>query len=169
MPSLLSLLSTQPVRSLAAGELLIAEGSPSGDLFVLESGTLTVERGGVSLATVSQPGAVVGEMSLLLGTPHSATVRAAAMSQVRVLSDAAGALDTNPVLTKQLAVLLASRLDATSALLVELSQEHKGKPEESLFDRILDVLHLPAIDADYFAIQRNDLFTDGDDQGREQR
>ena len=158
MPSLLSLMSSQPLRAFAAGEVLIAQGSPPGDLYVLETGSLTVSRQGVEIATIGQPGAVVGEMSLLLDRPHSATVRAQTDCGVRVLADAARVLDTNPVLTKGLAALLAARLDATSALIDELSQQNPGKAETSLFDRILDVLHLPAIDADYFPIERHDLF-----------
>ena len=161
MPSLLSLMSSQPLRALADGEELIAEGSPPGDLYVLESGRLSVTRQGIAIATVAQPGAVVGEMSLLLDRPHSATVRSEGPSEVRVLADAARVLDTNPVLTKGLAALLAARLDATSGLIVELSQQHQGKAETSLFDRILDALHLPAIDADYFPVERHDLFGGG--------
>jgi CRP/FNR family transcriptional regulator, cyclic AMP receptor protein len=158
MASLLSILSSQPLRSLAPGELLIAQGGPPGDLFVLESGRLAVEREGVSLATVSYPGAVVGEMSLLLGTPHSATVRAETQSHVRVLANAAAALDTDPALARQLATLLAARLDATSSLLVQLSQQNGGKTEQGLFDRILAAIHLPPIDGNDIPIVRTDLF-----------
>jgi CRP/FNR family cyclic AMP-dependent transcriptional regulator len=164
MPSLLSLMSSQPLRTLAAGDQLIAEGGASGDLYVLESGSLAVTRQGVEIATITQAGAVVGEMSLLLDRPHSATVRAQAPTRVRVLADARRVLDTNPVLTKGLAALLAARLDATSALIVELSRQHPGKAETSFFDRILDVLHLPAIDADYFPVERHDLFDGGDEK-----
>src|SRR5690242_3520621 len=124
MPSLLALMSSQPLRTLAAGEQLIAEGGAPGDLYVLETGQLLVTRQGVEIATVTQPGAVVGEMSLLLDRPHSASVHAQTPTGVRVLADAASVLDTNPVLTKGLAALLAARLDATSALIVTLSQEH---------------------------------------------
>lgn len=165
MPSLLSLLAAQPVRSLARGELLVAEGGPPGDLFVLESGTLAVERDGVRLATVTQPGAPVGEMSLLLGTHHSASVRADSEARVRVLPNASAALDADPALSRQLAALLAARLDATSALLVEMSRTHHGEHEQGLFGRLLDALHLPAIDADYFVVQRSDMFG-GDDPGK---
>lgn len=165
MPSLLSLMSSQPLRTVAAGEVLIAQGSPPGDLYVLESGTLTVTREGIDIATIAQPGAVVGEMSLLLDRPHSATVRALSASAVRVLADAGRVLDTNPVLTRGLAALLAARLDATSALIVALSRQHEGKAEASLFDRILDVLHLPAIDADYFPVERRDLFGSNEEKG----
>lgn len=158
MPSLLTLLAGQPLRSLAAGDVLIAEGGPPGDLYVLEAGTLTVARSGIGIATINQPGAVVGEMSVLLGKPHSATVRAESAAQVRVLSNANASLDSDPALAKQLATILAARLDATSALLVELSSQNRGEANEGIFDRILAALHLPAIDADYFPVERHDMF-----------
>jgi CRP/FNR family transcriptional regulator, cyclic AMP receptor protein len=53
--SLLELAATQPTRTLAAGEVLIAQGREAGDLFVLESGQLVVERDGVAIATISSP------------------------------------------------------------------------------------------------------------------
>jgi len=158
MPSLLTLLASQPLRSLAPGDVLIAEGSPPGDLYVLEAGSLTVARAGIGVATISQPGAVVGEMSVLLNKPHSATVRAESAAQVRVLSDAGRALDADPALARQLATLLAARLDATTALLVELSAQNEGPEQQSLFDRILAAIHLPPIDADYLTVERHDLF-----------
>jgi CRP/FNR family cyclic AMP-dependent transcriptional regulator len=167
MPSLLTLLAAQPLRSLAAGDVLITEGSQSGDLYVLEAGTLTVARAGVGIATISQPGAVVGEMSVLLNKPHSATVRAETAAQVRVLTDAGKALDADPALAKQLALLLAARLDATSALLVELSSQNQGRADQGFFDRILAAIHLPPMDADYFPVERHDLFATDPDAGDE--
>ena len=46
MASLVTLTYSQPTRTLKPGETLIAEGDRGGDLYVLESGRLTVERGG---------------------------------------------------------------------------------------------------------------------------
>ncbi|WP_082533485.1 cyclic nucleotide-binding domain-containing protein [Devosia sp. Root413D1] len=61
---------------LTPGEVLITQGAPGGSLYVLEEGELGVIRDGVEIATVSRPFSVVGEMSVVLGTPTSATVRA---------------------------------------------------------------------------------------------
>ena len=51
MESLLGLASTQPLRALASGEVLIDQGSTGGDLFIVESGRLAVERDGVKILT----------------------------------------------------------------------------------------------------------------------
>ena len=66
--------------SLPADALLIREGETTGRLYVLLSGRLDVLKGETVVATVTQPGAILGEMSVLLGQPHTATVRATVAS-----------------------------------------------------------------------------------------
>ena len=56
MATLLTLTYSQPTLTLAPGGVLIKEGDPGGDLYVLESGRLSVERDGVTLATISAAG-----------------------------------------------------------------------------------------------------------------
>ena len=144
MASLLTLTKEQPSRTLATGEVLIAEGDPGGDLYVLESGRLTVERDGVPLASISSEGALVGEMSVLLGTENTATVRAAAPSTVRVVANALAYLERQPLVALRVAMLLSQRLDATSALLVELSKAKAASfPEQGIFNRLMAALVTP--------------------------
>ena len=122
MPTLLTLTEAHPVRSLEPGEVLISKGDPGGDIFVLQSGRLSVERDGVRIATISSEGSLVGEMSVLLGTENTATVRAETAATVRVIADALHYLERQPLAALRVAMLLSQRLDATSALLVELGQ-----------------------------------------------
>ena len=138
MASLLTLTFSQPTLTLAPGDVLIKEGAPGGDLYVLESGRLRVERDGVTLATISAPGALIGEMSVLLGTENTATVRAEKATSVRVVKDALAYLERQPLVALRVAMLLSQRLDATSAALVELSKE-KGAPP-TLFNRLMGTL-----------------------------
>lgn len=147
MASLLTLTYQQPTKSLTNGEVLIKEGDPGGDLYVLESGKLIVERAGVTIAEISAQGALVGEMSVLLGTENTATVRAAGPSTVRVVKDALAYLERQPLVALRVAMLLSQRLDKTSALLVEMSREHKGETKEKgMFDRLMKALVTPAAD-----------------------
>jgi len=144
MTSLLALTATRPTRTLAAGEILLVQGEGGGDLFILMGGKLLVVRDGVTIATISQPGTLVGEMSVLLGTRNSATVRAETETRVRVIRDAIKLLDSEPDLARRVATLVAGRLDATSALLVELTKQNKGKAsEQGLLSRILTTLYSP--------------------------
>ena len=66
----------------AAESLLLREGETTGELFVLLEGELEVLKGDTVVAVVTEPGAVLGEMSVLLGLPHTATVRASTGSTV---------------------------------------------------------------------------------------
>jgi CRP-like cAMP-binding protein len=66
-----------PVRPVAAGDVVVAEGERSGTLFVVGSGEFEVTRQGSTIATITEPGSVIGEGSVLLDTPHGATVTAA--------------------------------------------------------------------------------------------
>lgn len=150
-----SLAASSPTRALEANETLIVQGGPGGDLFILWDGELQVERDGVPVTTITQRNALIGEMSVLLGTPNTATVRAKGEATVRVVHKAREQLLQDPEFTFRLASLVARRLDATTALLVDLSKEHPGKVEQGLFTRILSAIHLPAVGDE---VHRDDLF-----------
>lgn len=116
----------------------------SAPAYILLSGKLAVVRDGVSIATINQPGTLVGEMSVLRGTPYSATVRAEGPAKVRVIRDATALLDSEPGQARRVAALVAGRLDATSALLVDLAKQNKDKAsEQNLLRRILATLYAP--------------------------
>lgn len=140
LTNILELTAARPTRTLHADEILIAQGEGGGDLFILLSGELTVLRDGVKIVSLQQPGTLVGEMSVLLGTRNSATVQASRETTVRVIRDARNLLDTEPGLARRVATLVAGRLDATSALLVELTKSHDS--EKGLIGRILSSLHM---------------------------
>lgn len=144
MATILTLLQTQPVLSLQPGDTLTREGEPGGELYVLETGKLVVERGRVPIATIVEPGALIGEMAVLLGIDHSATVRAERASTVRVIDNAIAFLERTPIVALHVATLACDRLNATSALLVQLRQETSGKAsEQSLLNRIFSALTVP--------------------------
>ena len=143
-----------------AGEILIGQGYQGGDLFILESGQLAVERDAVRIATIATPGSLFGEMSVVLGTANSATVQAEKPTTVRVIRNARQYLKTDPELTFRIAWLMANRLDATSAYLVQLTKDHAGKPEGGLLGRILSSL-TTADDKRYTPVSRGDMFGDG--------
>lgn len=106
-----------------AGHVLVPQGGKLGKLFVLRKGEVEVERDGVFVNSISQPGAIFGEMSLLLDIPHSATVRAVTDIEVFVIADALKVLEANPSWTLQIARLLAQRVNHTTKLLAESQGE----------------------------------------------
>jgi CRP-like cAMP-binding protein len=121
---LLTLSEGLPRQWLEPGEVLLADGEPVSGLYVLLEGSLRVEKGGVLIATVAEPGACVGEMSLLLGTTATANVVATERSEVAVLGAAQAMLDADSSLSVALARLLAARLHAMTTYLVDLKQQY---------------------------------------------
>jgi CRP-like cAMP-binding protein len=112
--------------SVPAGTVLLAEGMKSGRVYVLEEGTLEVARGETQIALVSERGAIFGEMSLLLDSTHTATVRAVAPAVVREFIDGAAVLKSDPETTLVIARLLAQRLQAATTYLVDLKRQYAG-------------------------------------------
>jgi CRP-like cAMP-binding protein len=158
MATLLEMTASQPTRTLPAGDVLLVQGEEGGDLFVLETGELAVERDGVSIATIVQPGTVVGEISVLLGIRNTATVRATRESKVKVIREARKHLRQDAELSFKIAALVAGRLDATSSVLADLSKKHGGAGEQGILRRIITALHRPADAASYEPVARHDLF-----------
>lgn len=136
MANLLTLTNAQPTRTLAPGDRLIEAGEAGGELFVLVSGQLAVERDGIEIARISDPGALIGEMSVLLGLDHSATVKALSPVEVRIIEAGLRWLETTPIAALHVATLACQRLDATSALLVELRKSGEGNRETGFLERL---------------------------------
>jgi len=65
-------------------------------------------------------------MSLLLDRPHTATVRAAAVSTIYEISDAASFLDQQPAFARLIARLLAQRLNVATTYLSDLMTQYAG-------------------------------------------
>ena len=156
MSSLANLAASQPARTLADGEVLIARGDPGGNLYILESGQLSVERAGVVLATISQPGALVGEMSLLLGTRYTATVRAAGVATVRTIADAETVLKQDPEMSFYHcgAARGAARGDIGAPGAAPPAEPGQGRT--GLFAKLFSALTSPADEAG--EVTRHDLF-----------
>ncbi|MGB9389983.1 MAG: cyclic nucleotide-binding domain-containing protein, partial [Xanthobacteraceae bacterium] len=104
------------------GESLIADGSKTGRLLILKKGTVAIEKEGREIAKVSEPGAVFGELSLLLDRPHTADVRVLETSQFHV-ANAAALVDQNPIAVLYIAKMLAHRLDDANHALLQLKSQ----------------------------------------------
>ena len=113
-------------RKVSPGDLVVHEGGRTGHLYVLIEGRLEVVKGDTVVASITEPGAVVGEMSVLLDQPHTATVRAAADSTIYEFSDAASCLREQPELALLIARLLAQRLNVANTYLVDIKRQYAG-------------------------------------------
>jgi CRP/FNR family transcriptional regulator, cyclic AMP receptor protein len=121
-------LASLPLVTFEAGETVIADGSRTGKLLILWSGAVVIIKDGSEIAKVAEPGAVFGELSVLLDQPHAADVRALETSQFHV-ADAATLLAHNPIAALYVATVLASRLNATNHAIIQLKiQLQTGEP-----------------------------------------
>ena len=91
----------------------------------------SVDKAGAP-AVVSEPGAVFGELSMLLDQPHTADVRlcrprsSASLARQPLLTD-------DPATVLYVTVLLARRLDATNRALIEVKRQlQTGQPRKMI-------------------------------------
>ncbi len=97
--------------NVGAGKVLVREGEPGHEAFVIVEGAATVTRKGDTLATLG-PGDVVGELAPLTGGARTATVVADTPMEVLVIGqrEFAGLLDEVPGLAVQVLHNLAARM-----------------------------------------------------------
>ena len=108
------------------GMELIAQGGRTGQLYVLKDGELEVLRDGKHITTIKTPGSVIGEMSVLLDAPQTATVRAVTEVDYFVIDNAIEVLRTHPDWLLQIARLLAQRVKDTTAQLARGRDEDEA-------------------------------------------
>jgi CRP-like cAMP-binding protein len=133
-------------RHVPAGGVVIEEGGRSGRLYVLIEGRLEVIKGGTVVASLSERGAVFGEMSVLLEQPHTATVRACSACVIHEIDDAVGFLNQQPGLALLLARTLAQRLNAANTYLADLKRQYasQGNHLAMVGDILQSMINLPA-------------------------
>jgi len=131
-----SKLAALPLECFDAGETVFAEGTKTGRLLVLKSGAVSIFKGDIEFAQVSEPGAVFGELSALLDAPHSADVRALEPSEFHV-ADAATLLQ-DPAALLYVTMVLARRIDAANQGLLQLKILLEAGEPRGLIDKALD-------------------------------
>jgi len=129
-------LEALPLATYAAGEAVFEEGTKTGRLLILKSGAVSIMKGDIEFAKVSEPGAVFGELSALLDEPHSADVLALETSEFHV-ADAAALLQ-DPVALLYVTVVLARRIDAANQGLLQLKIMLEAGEPQGLIDATLD-------------------------------
>lgn len=127
--------------SYAPGETLISEGPSSGLLYILIDGAVEVLRGDVRVALVSEPGAVFGEISALLGRDHTATVRAIEPIVVHRIENAETFLQQRPGIVFHVARILANRLIDATTYLADIKHQFADRSDHlGMVDEVLEAL-----------------------------
>ncbi|MEO5916045.1 MAG: cyclic nucleotide-binding domain-containing protein [Luteolibacter sp.] len=140
MRDILELCQGMETVSFAAGETLMPEGGKTGLLYVLISGCVEVIKGESPVTRIREPGAIFGEISILLDGPHPASVEAVEPTTCHVIRGGKEFLAENPLITLEVAELLAARLKGMIAYLADMKaqygdrQDHLGMVDELLLD-----------------------------------
>ena len=94
-----------------AGKVLIRQGDSGGDLMVLVSGAVSVERNGVRITTLG-PGDFVGDIALIDGGARTATITTEEPSRLVVLGhrEFHAVMDEIPQVAGQILATLAHRI-----------------------------------------------------------
>jgi CRP-like cAMP-binding protein len=138
MNEVLSMCQHFPQRRIANGEVLIEAGMPADRMYVLREGAFEVQRSGVVVVRIAEPGAFLGEISAVLGSVPTASVLATRDSVVHVIETASQQVRQDPELTLAIAQLLARRLVAVTAYLVDIKRQYAGTDGHlSVMDRVL--------------------------------
>lgn len=101
----------------ARGSLIMRQGEPADALYLIESGQVTVEQGGQTLATLGE-GDFFGEIALLTRGAHGADVRAFTPTDVLALpgADFHRLIEGRPELEAQLRTVVEKRMRNNAAI-----------------------------------------------------
>jgi len=132
-----------PEITIPAGGALFEEGTRTGRLYVLIEGEVAVMRGGEEILKASEPGAVFGEMSILLDRPHGATVVAHRDTRAFRIEDGAKVMWSRPDIMFHIARTLAFRVDLLNGYLLDIKHQFADRGDHlSMVDVILESLCL---------------------------
>ena len=137
MADMLELSAHLPEIAFAPGDVIVREGGAAGPIWVLVSGSLRVRKGNAMVNTVTRPGALVGEISLLLDSVFSATVEAVEPSVMRYAADGRAFLSSDPAVSMLVAVGLAERLNFVTTYLADLKHQYGDAPGLSMIPDVL--------------------------------
>jgi CRP/FNR family cyclic AMP-dependent transcriptional regulator len=129
MIDIVALTAGEPEVEVADGTHLLRAGERADVLYVLLSGALRVERDGRLVAELDEPGAIVGELGLLLDMAATADVLAVGDTVVRRLDDAERCFTEHPGFGRHLATVLARRLTQVSSYLADLERQFADRSD----------------------------------------
>jgi CRP-like cAMP-binding protein len=136
MTGLLALCGDLPRVEIDPGTVVVREGDDGGGIWILEDGALQVRKGDTVVNTIDRPGAIIGEISVLLGATYGATVEATAPSRLRQATDGVAFL-RDPEVVRLIAVGLAERLNYVTAYLADVKQQYGDAPGLSMVGTVL--------------------------------
>ncbi len=107
-------------------EILASEGDPKGCMFVIVDGALGVFKGDIKLEEFEEKGAVVGEMSIILNKPRTATIKALTDTHVIEINTSLDELcHKYPDVVRKIIINLSERLRLTTEEYRQVTERFK--------------------------------------------
>jgi CRP/FNR family transcriptional regulator, cyclic AMP receptor protein len=130
-------LAALPLATYQAGETVLSAASRTGRLLILKEGAVVVVKEEVEIAKVTEPGAVFGELSVLLDQPHTADVRALEASLFHV-ADAATLIRVEPFALLYVATVVARRLEDANNVVIQLKRQVEASEPRSAVGKTVE-------------------------------
>lgn len=141
MSDILNLVKGHKIRRFDTGKVILEEGTKTDELYFLTEGAVEILKDGVLITMSSQPGAVFGEISALLGCAHTATVRALQPCSFYVTTGSPREfVEASPAIWRHVSESLARRLDAVNTYLVKAKQKFEGTEHIQILNGVLEAL-----------------------------
>jgi len=149
-PALVEDFEGLPEVTFSDGQTVYVEGERHGDLLVLLEGTVRVSAKGAEISIISSPGALFGEMGMLLDAPATATVTAIGECRFLRAEDPFALLRLRPQVALGIAVTLARRLDLITRYLADLRNQYADSNDHlAVVDTVLEsLLHQQGTDVE---------------------
>lgn len=140
MAGILDLVTDLPRQEVPAGEVVLEQGCPAPSMLILVSGEVEVLHDQIRVARTAEPGAVFGEMSILLQRTCTASVRTLRPSVFVRVEQPERFLRESSSASLHVAVLLARRLEALNRYLVDVKTQYEGHDHLGMVDDVLNTL-----------------------------
>jgi CRP/FNR family cyclic AMP-dependent transcriptional regulator len=140
MSAILKLIAEHQTENFDVGGVVFEQGTVGGPMFVLIEGEIEVLLNKVRVAKISEPGAIFGEMHVLLGGHHHVTIRATKPSSFAIIKNPAQFLASSAEASLCVAAMLAARLNALNKYLVDVKQQYEGHDHIGMVDDVLNTL-----------------------------
>lgn len=137
---ILDSLENLPVVSFGAGDYLLKQGERTDTVFFLLDGSVKISRDNHDIGILSDKGAILGEMSVLLDQAPSANVQCLEDSRFYRIDSPRQYFAAHPDLMLHIARVLAVRLFNLTQYLVDVKTQYEGHDHLSMVDEVLSTI-----------------------------
>lgn len=137
MQDMIALSAHLPEVRYNPGDAVVREGDAATGIWILVSGALSVLKGGIAVNAITRPGALIGEMSVLLNSTCGATVEATEPTVLRYAVDGPALLTSDPGIIFLVAAGLAERLNFVTSYLADLKHQYGDAPGLAMVPEVL--------------------------------